>query len=76
MQRKLSLETRAAHVLLPRLSALLTQMRAEAARVAQESPTGRDRDAKSDWAEIRLRASARAEGAERIVELVRQIARE
>jgi hypothetical protein len=74
--RALTSHQKAAHILMPMAAALVGEMRTEADTAELEAKRARgNADTKADWAEIALRARARAEGAGRLLELLKVIAR-
>jgi hypothetical protein len=74
--RQLSNHQKAAHILLPMLAALVGEMRTEADTLEMEADKARkDRDAAGDWKEMALRARGRADGAARMLAVVRSLAR-
>lgn len=74
--RKLTDQQRAAHVLLPVLVEELATMRSELKSAElHRGQADRSNDARSDWREFAARAQNRVEGASRIVDRVRELAR-
>lgn len=76
VHRKLSNEQKAAHILLPVLVEELAVMRTELkAAELHQGQADRSNDARSDWREFAMRAQQRVEGAARLVERVRDLAK-
>lgn len=74
--RNLTVEQRAAHVVLPWLAQFAAAMGAEVTARKIEAKAGRkDFDTKMDWAEVIARAQGRKEAADEMVAYFRKVAR-
>jgi hypothetical protein len=74
--RRMTDHQRAAHLLLPVLAGVLSEIRAEYDAVSKEAKAAKGtKDAVADWREFRARAEGRVQGAGRIVTAIQAIAR-
>lgn len=73
--RQLTNHQKAAHILIPVIAALVGELRTEAETTGQEASRPKaSHDAMQDWREIAMRAEARAEGAARVLAMVKALA--